>query len=118
MVFVKTQEGMHGVFLSRACTKGTVVRKFSDHEVVSEPTRTSIQVAEGIHVEDIIGRYVNHACRPSCEISDAKIVALKDLNEGEEITFDYNENESTMATPFKCKCCGKRIAGKAGANNI
>ena len=118
MVFVKEQEGMHGVLLSRACIKGTVVRKFSDNEVVSEPTRTSIQVAEGIHVEDIIGRYVNHACRPSCEISDAKIVALKDLNEGEEITFDYNENESTMATPFKCKCCGKRIAGKAGANNI
>ena len=118
MVFVRAHEGMYGVFLSRTCTRGTVVRKFSDHEVVSEPTRTSIQVAEGIHVEDIIGRYVNHACRPSCEISDAKIVALKDLNEGEEITFDYNENESTMATPFKCKCCGKRIAGKAGANNI
>jgi len=117
MVFVKTQEGMHGVFLSRACTKGTVVRKFSVHEMVSEPTRTSIQIAEGIHVEDAIGRYVNHACQPSCEISDAKIVALKDLNEGEEITFNYNANETIMATPFKCRCCGAWIAGKMGANN-
>jgi hypothetical protein len=117
MVFVKAQEGMHGVFLSRACIKGTVVRKFSDNEVVDEPTRTSIQVAEGIHVEDIIGRYVNHACRPSCEVRDANIVALKNLSEGEEITFNYNENEDIMASPFKCRCCGEWVVGKAGANN-
>ena len=114
-VFVKFDSDMFGVFVKEYCKKGTVMRQFSDHKIVDAPTRTSIQIAEGRHAEDEIGTYVNHACQPSCEVRGNQIVALQDLKKGDEITFNYSVNESAMASPFVCKCCGKLITGRLGA---
>jgi hypothetical protein len=89
-----------------------VVWDLNGFEITNSPTRTSIQVAEGVHVEDKVGSYVNHACDPSCEVSGTKLVALRGLRPGDEITFDYSKSESMMASPFTCRCCSKIISGK------
>lgn len=81
-----------------------------------EPSRTSIQIRE-LHVEDEFGGFMNHHCDPSAEIvvveliNEGLVVARRKIEEGEEITFDYETTEEVMAVPFKCECHGKLIEG-------
>jgi SET domain-containing protein len=51
-------------------------------------------------------KYVNHSCNPSAAFlhQNGELVALRDLDLGTEITFDYSANENT---DFKLTCrCG------------
>ena len=112
VVYVKHTNGMNGVFVADRCSPGDLVWDLNGFEIKNVPTQTSIQIAEGVHVEDKIGSYVNHKCDPSCEVNGTELVAIKDLLPGDEITFDYSKNETEMATPFTCHCCGKIISGK------
>jgi len=111
MIYLKEENGYTGVFLKGNCGKGTVVVDLASGKLVREPTRTSIQVGDGFHIEDEVGCFINHSCQPSCKIETFSVVTLGDLSEGEEITFDYSDNEDTIASPFECKCCGKIILG-------
>ena len=40
-----------------------------------------------------------------------KLVAIKNIEIGEEITFDYEITEEKMVSPFKCECHGRYIVG-------
>ena len=58
-----------------------------------------------------IARYINHSCKPNAE-SDVKprkrrvfIRAIKNIEEGEEITYDYGaEYFKAYLKPIGCKC--------------
>ncbi|MGA7805920.1 SET domain-containing protein-lysine N-methyltransferase, partial [Bradyrhizobium sp.] len=60
---------------------------------------------------DNIARYINHACRPNAE-SDVKprkrkvfIRAIKDIEPGEEINYDYGTDYfKAYLKPIGCKC--------------
>lgn len=56
-----------------------------------------------------IARYVNHSCRPNCEVQiedgKIKIYAIKNIKAGEEITYDYGkEYFNEFIKPIGCKC--------------
>ncbi len=113
-VYIKDEKNFKGVFATRSMTKGDIVISMTrpTSKLVRTPTRTSIQISEGHYVEDEIGACINHACKPSCEVRSFLVIASKDIEEGEEITFDYNKNEDVVVSPFKCNCCGKMILGR------
>ncbi len=83
------------------------------------PTRTSIQVGDR-HLESWEGGHVNHHCLPNTKVVVEHgdllmmpyLVAIKDIQIGEQITFDYESTETEMSEPFKCNCHGKWIRGK------
>lgn len=56
-----------------------------------------------------LARYINHSCKPNCE-SDVigkkvKIYALRNIKEGEELTYDYGEEYfDEFIKPHGCKC--------------
>src|SRR5579871_2660125 len=64
-----------------------------------------------------VARYINHACKPNAE-SDVKprkrrvyIRAIKDIEPGEEISYDYGTDYfKAYLKPIgcKCDCCGKK----------
>lgn len=60
--------------------------------------------------------YVNHSCDPSCEIKHLDeryaLVTKRCLEEGDEITFNYLENEDSIAESFDCKCGASNCVGK------
>ncbi len=59
-------------------------------------------------------RYMNHSCQPNTHFAGRQVVALRDIAEREELTFDYNSTEWEMAEAFVCECghCGgSRISG-------
>ena len=85
------------------------------------PTRTSIESVYNGHVEDEIGGFLNHHCDPSAnvvnfmskEFTGLRVVARRDIAKGDEITFNYNDTEAKLASPFNCNCCNKLIKGRS-----
>jgi len=90
--------------------RGTVVYHLSG-PTFRKPTRTSIQVSRDQHIEDKLGRFINHNCDPTVNVVRTYLVAIKTIHPGDSITFDYNANEDEMSNPFMCRCCGRWVAG-------
>jgi SET domain-containing protein len=109
------KEGIHGrgVFAARKIPKGSVIFKMQG-QYVNQPTRTSVQVSDKLHIEDALAGLINHSCQPTARIDRASesLVSLRDINVNEEVTFDYTTNEEKLAAPFECECCGREICGK------
>ena len=91
--------------------------EFSDH-----PSKYSIQIGEGRHLEPrgddpsdagSLIRFFNHSCDPTTflNLEDLTVRALRDLEPGEEVTFNYNTTEYDMANTFKCHCNAKNCLG-------
>ena len=109
--------GMKGVFSLEFIPAGTVVINLADEgKVVNSPTRTSIQIGEQYHIEHSTGAFINHDCNPTCRVDGAILLSIIDIGKDDEITFDYNKNESMTSSPFICRCCGKNIRGRKYEN--
>jgi uncharacterized protein len=68
-----------------------------------------------------IGRYANHSCRPNAEsaVSGGKVIlrALRAIEPGEEITYDYGEEYFTLfIKPNGCRCAKCADDAKLPAN--
>lgn len=60
--------------------------------------------------------YLNHSCEPNLAIShEREFVALRDIDPGEELTFDYSISEDELLWTMKCDCGTKRCRGTIGA---
>ena len=63
-----------------------------------------------------IARYINHSCEPNCGIKDLfKIVAMRDIEANEEITWDYEMTEDNDKWRMKCDCGSKNCRKSIGA---
>jgi hypothetical protein len=64
-------------------------------------------------------RYLDHACDPSTVIRDREVIAVRDIAEGDGVTFNYNTTEYDMAEPFRCRCGSARCVGMVrGARHL
>ena len=67
---------------------------------------------------------MNHSCSPSVRLdcTSLSLIALVDLNPGDEINFFYPSTEWNMAKPFQCWCesldCCKLISGAKGLDSV
>ena len=60
--------------------------------------------------------FVNHSCRPNCGLRDAvTLVAMRNIDVGESITFDYAMSDANSIVEFECRCgadeCRGRVTG-------
>jgi SET domain-containing protein len=52
-----------------------------------------------------IARWINHSCEPNCGIKDYfKVVAMRKIEKGEQITWDYEMTEKNDTWKMKCRC--------------
>ena len=60
-------------------------------------------------------RLINHSCNPNCEVSGAGlklwIYAIRDINKGEELTYDYGFGFDEDFKNYPCKCGSKKCVG-------
>jgi SET domain-containing protein len=58
-------------------------------------------------------KYTNHSCDPSCGLKGLKLVSIRDIKKGEEITIDYDTLEYDWKMKCNCKSadCRKVIRG-------
>ena len=109
------KEGIHGegVFTKVAFKRGDTLFQMKG-KIIQHPTRTSVQLGKDKHIEDYTAGHINHSCTPNIKVNRAKhsFECIVDIHANEEIMFDYNENEESLANPFYCECCGRIIVGK------
>ena len=60
-------------------------------------------------------RLINHSCNPNCEV-DGKglklwISSIKDIKQGEELSYDYGFGFDSDYKQFPCKCGSKNCCG-------
>lgn len=107
--------GIHGlgIFTTKDIKKGDVIFTMKG-SVLYKPTQTSVQIGRMMHIENPISAHVNHHCEPNSTVDRKKrsFISTKDIKKDEEITFNYNQNEDTLASPFVCACCHISIKGK------
>ena len=93
----------------------------------SHPNSTSIQIDVSRHIDVPSGfdtedqklywKFLGHSCDPSGYINteDLTFVALRDIESGEALTYDYNTTEFDIFYPFDCTCksdnCTGRVSG-------
>ncbi len=86
-----------------------------------------LQVADDVYVgpygvpdeHDEPGDFINHACDPNCRIEvdlpRIRLVALRPIRAGEEVTFDYAATMSNDPWTLDCKCGSPRCRGRIRA---
>jgi SET domain-containing protein len=59
------------------------------------------------------GDMINHSCEPNCGIAGTSSVqTLRDIEIGEELTFDYAMSDSSQYDEFSCSCRKEECRGK------
>jgi len=62
------------------------------------------------------GDMINHSCEPNCGMTGTSSVqAIRDIEIGEELSFDYAMSDSSQYDEFNCACgknkCREKISG-------
>ena len=99
-----------GLILRKSVKKGEIVFTLSG-KMLDHPTRESIHIGDNKHIYDENGIFINHSFEPTVRIDGYNVVALMDLNDGDEISFNYNDSEINMANTFQTGdvlVCGKQ----------
>lgn len=85
------------------------------------PTYLTVQIALKKHItlQPEYLQYINHSCNPNVffDTETFELIALKNLEIGDELTFFYPSTEWQMTQSFNCFCasanCLQRINGAA-----
>ena len=120
LVDVRTNNGFAGIYAAKAFRQGERVISV-EGPIQDFPSRYSIQIGRDRHIEagpeNPPWKYLNHSCDPNIAL-DANMrafYALREIDAGEELRFNYLTTEWEMATPFECHCgapeCYDYVAG-------
>ena len=109
----RTRKFGKGVFAVEAICKGEVIAEFDGLDIddnyepwTDDLFQHAIQYAKASWRDSCgIARLINHSCEPNCGIKKLfKIVAMRDIQAGEHITWDYEMTEKNPWFKMKCKC--------------
>ncbi|MEY2586643.1 MAG: hypothetical protein RLY11_492 [Bacteroidota bacterium] len=116
---VEDATGMKGLLSNSKVEAGQVVTPFYARETLKEPNYLTLQINDQEHI--LLGpefiQYTNHSCDPNVffDTTEMKLVALRDIQVNEELTFFYPSTEWKMDQAFECLCgsekCIKKIQG-------
>lgn len=143
-VFVK-ESGIHcrGLFAKRKLRKGTQLAEYIGNKITKEEAvkrmdasledlpgscgEGAVYIMEYDDTYDIdgdvpenIAKYANHSCNPAARFDEVDgkiwIIAQRDIDEGEEITVDYEyalEDSETLQDleDFRCRCGSPHCVG-------
>jgi hypothetical protein len=105
--------GGKGVFARERIEAGEVIAEFDgDIYPFTHPGWTEDLLNHTIQFERYrfrdakgIARCLNHSCEPNCGIKELfKIVAMRPIKPGEEVTFDYEMTEDSEWWRMTCQC--------------
>lgn len=121
----QTDNGQKGLFACKKFNEGDVIINFSAAEMLSTPNYLTVQTGDNTHIilHPTFIQYINHHCDPNCffDTTTMQLVALKNINEGDEFGFFYPSTEWNMQQPFQCHCgaisCIGEISGAAQLSN-
>ena len=117
---IKRSRAGLGLFATKPIKKGDFVIEYTGESITPEEsdrrggkylfTVTDKLVLDG-KGRDNIARYINHSCKPNCyaevdeEEEKVNIYAKRNIQEGEELSYDYGkEYFDDHIKPYGCMC--------------
>ncbi len=114
-----------GVKISEEESKRIEAESFDRHDKDRKNNAGTyvFQVDESVYLDGDIpentAKYINHSCNPNCEVNIVErrvwIDALRDINEGEEIAYNYgfdiDESDPEGFKRHPCCCGSERCVG-------
>jgi hypothetical protein len=115
---IKQTEFGEALFTVDAVLAGTLVLSFDldPLHVHPAPTRFSVQVGKDLHLDTpgTLFQWLQHEEEPSMRADTGEklnFFALRDMEAGALLSFNYNTTEWKMATPFTCGMTGIDVSG-------
>jgi SET domain-containing protein len=126
MTLVIRKSAIHsfGCYTTKRIRKGTLILEYVGQRLTNEEADDLYDDFENTYLFGLDGgkaiidgfgvaAFVNHSCKPNCETDQIAgkmwIIALRDIEPGEELTYDYNLYDGEDAAP--CLCGAKRCRG-------
>jgi len=110
--------GQQCLKVRRGFAAGEVVTTFAVASRYAVPAGMTMQVSERDHIrlEPAALALTNHGCDPNVafDVEGQRVVALRDIAAGDELTYFYPATEWEMAEPFECTCGAARCLGTVG----
>jgi len=100
--YIGQGEIVHVLSGERLKSSEMIRRILSDKEEINDP----LQVGKRTYIDlDKLSRTFNHSCNPTVGIrKDSEMFALRGINKGEEITYDYSSVIAPTEWEMKCVC--------------
>jgi SET domain len=112
----KISNEQNALFALRPYKPGEIIAEFSAGTISAEPTYLTVQVGINKHItlQPEFLQYINHSCEPNVffDTTSMQLVALKELQAQEEMTFFYPSTEWKMTQSFNCYCGNQNCLGK------
>jgi SET domain-containing protein len=123
-------KGGYGVFAIAPIGAGEVLLAWGGDVLTAEefskqPVRVqqhSLQIEEDLYLvpsgADEPADYVNHSCEPNAGMrGQIVLVALRDIDPGEEVCYDYATSDGGPYDEFDCACGAPSCRGKITGND-
>jgi uncharacterized protein len=126
LVIRRSRIDSEGCHTTAPIKKGTFIVEYAGPRITikqadalydDHPQTYLFGLTDGRHVIDGEGvaAFINHSCDPNCEADEIKgrvwIVACRDIDAGEELTYDYNLYDGDLDDPSPCSCGAKNCRG-------
>lgn len=124
------KEGGCGVFALQKINQGELVSLWGgkiirkDELAPSMPrfTQRVIQIDEGLYLLTVGPKEpndcFNHSCEPNLGfLGQIGLVAMRDIDTGEELTFDYAMSDGGPYDEFECECASPNCRGAVTGND-
>jgi uncharacterized protein len=119
VVVKKSKVQGKGVYANKNFKESEIILKIDDSHVVKDVLKLTKKQNEydcdylsngKVILMQSPEKYINHSCNPNSYVKTIKdirkVLAIRIINKGEEITFDYSINGYNDGT-FKCRCGSK-----------
>jgi uncharacterized protein len=115
-----------GVYTTASISKGQIVTQYTGPRLTNEaadaiydhsPRTYLFGLTDGEHVidGDGVAAFINHSCDPNCEADEIKgrviIRAVRRIQAGEELAYDYNLYDGDPDDAAPCRCGAKNCRG-------
>ena len=112
----KLSNKQNALFATQSFRPGEKIAEFSAGTIAAEPTYLTVQIGIGKHItlQPEFLQYINHSCDPNVffDTTTMQLVALKEIQKEEEMTFFYPSTEWKMTQSFNCYCGSRHCLGK------
>ena len=103
---IKTENKFRSLITKQDYKKGELICEIPTEKVVDRANRYTVQIGRDRHTE--VGKLsaLNHSCDPNVilDTENLRMIARRDIEQGEELSFFYPSTEWEMDAPFICLC--------------
>lgn len=103
---IRTENKFRTLVTKQAYKKGEEICSMPSENIMDKPNRYTVQISKDRHTH--VGKLaaLNHSCDPNVILDTEHMVmiARRDIEKGEELSFFYPSTEWEMQAPFICLC--------------